>query len=73
MPYLKHKDSGDVYPYNSDLAMRGDMIPCNANGVEDAPLEVLNDPSNGQTASATKKKKSPVVSSEFSTESVGVF
>lgn len=32
--YLRHEPTGDVYPYNAELALRGDMTP-----VEDAKLD----------------------------------
>lgn len=26
--YLRHRETGDLYPYNHDLALRDDMEPC---------------------------------------------
>ena len=26
MPYLKHVPTGDLYPYNADMALREDMV-----------------------------------------------
>jgi len=35
MEYLKHISTGDVYPANRYLALRGDMVPCNLDGSTD--------------------------------------
>ena len=32
MAYLKHKDTGEIFPYNPDLALNVDMLPCDAEG-----------------------------------------
>lgn len=43
MAYLKHKDTGEVFPTNENLIKRGDMIPCNLDGslidASEAPVE----------------------------------
>lgn len=54
MVYLKHTPSGDIFPYNTDLAKRGDMVQCTVSGEELPPTEVINDPSN---APVLKRRK----------------
>lgn len=63
MAYLKHVPSGDIFPFNSDLAKRSDMVECELNGDILPPIEVLNDPGN---AVPQKKKKTVVdLTNEF--------
>ena len=41
MPYLRHVPSGDIYPYNADMALRDDMVEYTPppEGGKDKPVE----------------------------------
>lgn len=58
MTYLKHTTTGDIYPFNADLAKRDDMVQCNHLGDESPPIEVLTDPSNDAATTLRKRKYS---------------
>jgi hypothetical protein len=53
--YLKHRETGEILPFNPDLATNPDMVQCDRNGNEEPELEVLEDPSNAPRAKKAKK------------------
>lgn len=57
--YLKHRETGEILPFNPDVAMDPDMLPCDVNGVESPELEVLDDPSNVPPKGRKAKKAEP--------------
>jgi len=66
MTYLKHTTTGDIYPFNADLAKRSDMVQCNHLGDESPPIEVLDDPGNAVPTMPRKKKPVVDLTNEFS-------
>jgi hypothetical protein len=57
MAYLKHKDTGEILPYNPDLALSVEMIPCDVNGVPEVHDPDADEPP--KTVHAKKKKADP--------------
>ena len=53
--YVKHKDTGEVYPINEHLMKRGDMIPCNFDGSEVETVEAEVKPKAPRKARAKKE------------------
>jgi hypothetical protein len=60
--YLKHIDTGEILPFNPDLATGEGMVPCDVNGNEesDAPPEPAR-------AKSRKKAEEDLSDLEFST------
>ena len=61
MSYLKSTSTGEVFPFNSHLAARSDMIECNADGraIEAAPAPAPEKPATTTPSrSASRRGKS---------------
>lgn len=73
MSYLKHKDTGEVFPTNENLLKRGDMIPCNLDGslIDSSPTAAEPEKPKARKPRAKKEEADGAVVDDLSDFDLG--